>query len=449
MHTLISSSAHTEYPIIVVGAGTSGLSCAQSLQTAGQKVCILEAQSRIGGRIHSQQHADLTFDLGASWIHGIEDNPIWQITQQNHIETKVFNYLESDFYHAGGRAFTQAEQQAFLHYIKHVEHGFSSSQAANAALALEDILSQLSVPDDSFSKAQLDDLTRSYFERFANDPFATTLNRLSTHFADYEGYFAGDEVIFPQGYAQIIEALAQDLEVHCNIQIQRIIRHAKHVELIDQHGHQHLAKQVIVTVPLGVLKQQQIQFQPILPDRLQQAINHSGFGSFNKVFVEFEQALPLQQTSRANNHSIFYFHDQVCYNLLDLSVIYQKPVYLFLFGGPQSEWIDQAPDEDVWLMIRSSLVDNFADIPIQAKNIHITRWGVDPYSYGSFSFPLPEHSAALSQAFLQSIDQQLYFAGEHCHELYAGTVHGAYLSGLETAGRVLQDAPPKDKQLNC
>ncbi|WP_353172856.1 flavin monoamine oxidase family protein [Acinetobacter rudis] len=438
MSTLISSTTHEQLPIIVVGAGTAGLSCAKTLQEAGKKVLILEARSRIGGRIHStQQH--VAFDLGASWIHGIEENPIWDITQQNHINTTVFNYIDSDFYHADGRIFSELEQQTVVQYLERIEQGFSTSQAANAALALEEILIQLQAPNNSFTKSQLDDLARIYFERFANDPFATTLTQLSTHFADYEGYFSGDEVIFPAGYSQVIDVLAKDLEISCNVQIQQIIRHAEYVELINQHGHAYQAKQVIVTVPLGVLKKNVIDFQPDLPQSLQQTIAQYGFGSFNKVFIELEHALPLHKNSLQEQKSIFYFHDQVCYNLLDLFFVYQKPVYLLLFGGPQSEWIDQATDEAVWQLIRSSLVDNFADIPTRPKTLHITRWGSDPYSYGSFSFPMPEHSASLSQTFQQSIDQQLYFAGEHCQHSFAGTVHGAYISGQETAQLLLQD----------
>lgn len=443
MNTLPNSLPESSLPIIVVGAGAAGLSCAKMLQDAGQNVHILEARSRLGGRIHSIQQQLSVFDLGASWIHGIQDNPIWEITQRNRIKTTVFNYIEADFYHTGGRLFSIEEKSVFLQYIAEIEKLLSISQASNAALAIEQILPKLKPQHQHFSKSQLDDLARLYFERFANDPFATTLTQLCTHFNDFEGYFTGDEVIFPDGYMQLIDAIAQDIHIQCNVEIKEVIRHANHVELIDQHGTKHLAKQVVLSIPLGVLKQQVIKFEPILPKYLNHAIENYGFGSFNKVFIELEQELPLQKVSKQQQKSIFYFHDQVCYNILDLFFVYQKPVYLFLFGGPQSKWIDQNTDEAVWQQIRTGLVDNFIDIPTSPKALHITRWGSDPYSYGSFSFPLPEHNVMLSQAFQQSIDQQLYFTGEHCHERFAGTVHGAYISGQDTAQQILQDLTPK------
>ena len=33
--------------------------------------------------------------------------------------------------------------------------------------------------------------------------------------------------------------------------------------------------------------------------------------------------------------------------------------------------------------------------------------------------------------------QRLFFAGEHTHEKYRATVHGAYLSGIREADRIL------------
>lgn len=84
-------------------------------------------------------------------------------------------------------------------------------------------------------------------------------------------------------------------------------------------------------------------------------------------------------------------------------------------------------------------MDNFTDIPIQPQQLLVTRWGSDPYSYGSFSFPLPQHNAAINLALQQPINQQVYFAGEHCHPRFAGTVHGAYLSGQHAAMQLLQN----------
>ena len=43
------------------------------------------------------------------------------------------------------------------------------------------------------------------------------------------------------------------------------------------------AEAVLVTVPLGVLKEKVIEFDPPLPEEKQSAIDRLGFGNLNKV----------------------------------------------------------------------------------------------------------------------------------------------------------------------
>mgnify|MGYP005836244261 CR=1 FL=1 len=56
---------------LVIGAGMAGLAAAHELSNAGVNVLVLEARSRIGGRVHT----DFTFaphpvEFGAEFIHG-------------------------------------------------------------------------------------------------------------------------------------------------------------------------------------------------------------------------------------------------------------------------------------------------------------------------------------------------------------------------------------------
>ena len=69
--------------VIVVGAGLAGLTAARDLVAAGAKVTVVEARDRIGGRIWtSRLWPDLPMDMGASWIHGIDGNPMTELAHQ-------------------------------------------------------------------------------------------------------------------------------------------------------------------------------------------------------------------------------------------------------------------------------------------------------------------------------------------------------------------------------
>ena len=73
--------------VVIVGAGASGLQCAQQLLLEGydpSDILLLEAKNRVGGRIHSvprqrvrttdqsntNELVNFTLDLGAAWVHG-------------------------------------------------------------------------------------------------------------------------------------------------------------------------------------------------------------------------------------------------------------------------------------------------------------------------------------------------------------------------------------------
>ncbi len=55
-------------PVIVVGAGLSGIACARTLSDAGVPVRVLDRGHRVGGRMASRRIAGRPVDLGASYL---------------------------------------------------------------------------------------------------------------------------------------------------------------------------------------------------------------------------------------------------------------------------------------------------------------------------------------------------------------------------------------------
>ena len=73
MNTSQSSQTDSRFPIVIVGSGVSGLTCAWQLQTAGLNVVLLEARKRIGGRVLTLDDQATSGGLGAQCDMG----PSW------------------------------------------------------------------------------------------------------------------------------------------------------------------------------------------------------------------------------------------------------------------------------------------------------------------------------------------------------------------------------------
>jgi len=63
----------TEFDIIIIGGGAAGLIAGRELSKAGNKVALLEARDRLGGRVNTikQNNFSKQIEAGAEFIHGI------------------------------------------------------------------------------------------------------------------------------------------------------------------------------------------------------------------------------------------------------------------------------------------------------------------------------------------------------------------------------------------
>ena len=55
---------HEQFDVIVVGAGVAGLTAARQVQRDGLKVCVLESENKIGGRVWTDKQNGFLIDRG-------------------------------------------------------------------------------------------------------------------------------------------------------------------------------------------------------------------------------------------------------------------------------------------------------------------------------------------------------------------------------------------------
>src|SRR5271156_4525527 len=61
--------SQTDYDVIVVGGGFSGVTAARDCQKNGLRTVLLEAKSRLGGRTFDTQFRGHHIELGGTWVH--------------------------------------------------------------------------------------------------------------------------------------------------------------------------------------------------------------------------------------------------------------------------------------------------------------------------------------------------------------------------------------------
>jgi monoamine oxidase len=84
---------NVSHPVVIVGAGLSGLRAASLLSERGIECLVLEARDRIGGRVLSTSAPDRPelgkFDLGPTWFWPQYESTITNLVKELHLETFV------------------------------------------------------------------------------------------------------------------------------------------------------------------------------------------------------------------------------------------------------------------------------------------------------------------------------------------------------------------------
>lgn len=425
--------------VLVVGAGVAGLAAARMLFDAGYPVTVLEARDRVGGRVWTDRSwSDATIDVGASWIHGIDGNPLAELAHKMRIETVVSDADilgdESDgsrLYDKAGKLVPPAKVQQLVQDWEAVEELISNmSQDAPASLSVEAVLNR------SLKQLRIDgEQGRTLFEigsRIYEDDTGASIGDLGAGAIADGTEYGGHEVVFPHGYGQIPERLAQGLDVRLNHAVTEIHHDETMVRVTTSKG-SFSADRVIVTLPLGVLKQGSVTFSPPLPASKLSAIERLGMGVYDKLFLRFPTIFwdDVEVISRLGTGNGAWA------TWLNLARVTKAPILCSLRGGDVARHIEGMSDADAVRQAMGSLREIYGSGIPEPIAHRITRWAADPYARGSYSYlavgSSPDHRRALAAP----ATPRLCFAGEATSLESSSTVHGALLSGWREAKRLM------------
>ncbi len=412
----------TDKTIVIIGAGMAGLAAAKYFKDRNVDVIVLEAQDKVGGRLKTDRTLGVPFDEGASWIHGPNGNPITSLANNAGATTFETDDEEVEIFDIDGNAYPDNQFDPEEEQFEAILENFTGSVDQSFAEAFY----------TQYPQYQDNRLWTYFLSSYLEFDTGGDISELSSlDFYDDEA-FGGDDLIITNGFDTIAEFLAQDIDVRLNTPVSEVdyadgkVRIVTDLEDIE-------ADFVLVTVPLGVLKEDVITFTPPLSGGIEQAIDGLKMGAVNKFLCVWDA--PFWDTDL---HYIGFTSEQkgkFSY-FINLRTFSDTNALMAFTFGDYSKQTEQMEDAEIISDIMTNLRAIYGTEVPEPTGFLRTKWSSNPYSFGSYSFATSGVRSSEFSKFEAPIDNKLFFAGEHTSRDYRGTVHGAYLTGIRAAEQI-------------
>src|SRR5579863_7895861 len=324
---------------LVVGAGMAGLTAARLLAEAGRKVLVLEARDRVGGRIRTLRDRGEILELGAEFVHG-HPPELWELIHEAGLET--FALDGKVVCHRQGKLRKCAEQSEIFRFL----HGLEKWKGTDLAFA------------DYPPLAKLTPEKREEVVNYVQSFNAADYRKIGVHAlavqqrAEEE---TGSDELFRvrDGYDRVPEFLAKKVrEAGGRIELSRLVEKIEwqrgRVSVFVRDGGelaQYSAEQAVIALPLGVLQQLGVLFDPI-PETLL-AANQLAMGPVRRFTLLFRERW-WADDDRINlpKMSFLFAHDAMP-PVWWTAHPWETRTLTGWIGGPQSQAFDQCTREQV------------------------------------------------------------------------------------------------------
>jgi monoamine oxidase len=401
--------------IVIVGAGAAGIGAGLGLTRLGITHVILEAKHRVGGRAYSDTSSiGHLWDHGAHWLHSGDVNVLRFMAEKLGHKFRAGNTEATSF-----RSFIGGQWKVSQFDTDYVWSKLD--EIVQAGRAGRDVPAE-SILDSGHAMYPL--LCHWCQLIYSKDPAD-----LSTGDA---GNYSDSHVNLPveDGYGALVARMSRGLPIRLGTVVKSIEVSGQSVR-VETSGGAITAKACIVAVPSRVMERRQIVFKPGLPANLQQAFADVTMGYGEKVAMAFNRQVfdgfeipfadvfdPAEPDTRPLNFELHPFG---------------RPIAVAHVGGSFAKELAEAGVEAMKAFTVDTLVKAFgSDIRKHIVASATTGWTLDPHIGGAYSGAAPGKAVA-RKVFSEPVHERVFLAGEHVHQHYMATAHGAYETGLDAA----------------
>lgn len=419
--------------VAVIGGGIAGLSAATALRALGIDVLVIEARERLGGRIHTIVVDGAPLDLGAAFVHGAGDlNPITRLMADAGIELLDPHADSAPQYFAAGAPLGDADADRIDRLAEAASRKIHKlARTADASATVDDAIASTLAGVKAASPTVRSGVAHALAAEF-EIVRGEDARRLSLAQIDADVQLPGGDLVPRGGYARLIDWLAQNVPVRFNFAVRNIAYDSEGVT-ISSDRETVRCRRALITLPLGVLKNDKVVFDPPLPETKRSAIARLGVGAVNKVFLRFENPFWPPDTTILSPIGADREHASEFYALTYLD---GEAILVWFLKGDDSRRLDAMEEEAFNREAVARLHEAFGEAtPLPSKIIR-SRWTCDPWTLGSHTVMTPGASPSDTEALAAPVGDRLFFAGEATSAEFFGTVHGAWLSGQRAAREI-------------
>ncbi|XP_020583723.1 probable polyamine oxidase 5 isoform X2 [Phalaenopsis equestris] len=470
--------------VVIVGAGMAGLAAARRLHVcAGDflDLVVVEAGDRIGGRILTSEFSGACVEMGATWIHGIERSPVYEIARKagalipdrrEKDGESFFPWERMDGFPSDTLTIAEGGQVMDPSLLRRISALFSDLKSlivSGETAADTEIVSVGAFLRNGFDLYRAanggDWMEEAAFamHECGEREYTAVDDLCSLDLAAEEEYmeFPGEHITLPGGYSRVPEFLAAALPrgtIRLGRGVSRVewcLSGRHRVRLHFDDGEVEHADHAIITVSLGVLKAGikgagGLLFSPSLPEAKRGAIDRLGFGLVNKLFMEVEGGINKVKSpfpflrmafdpGRHMSEIPWWMRrtDSIC------PIHGGSNVLLAWFVGREAAEIEKMEEDEIIHGVHATLAGFSPESTAggefgRISKVRSSGWGRNPRFLGSYSYVAVGSSGDDQDALADPVDGslQLLFAGEATHRTRYATTHGAYLSGVREADRL-------------